>query len=280
MEQPQERFKPSLAHLYPVVLSLAITGGLGYIPASQNVQVQPIVGGDTLPTASISALYFVLALAVSATVMLLLVRKGKMSFLQRTVKIALVFVSFAVALWYSSILFSLAGGPLSDPLATAVLLVVSVIVAAAVGLLVFGGNKTLQILGVAVLSAMTGLFLGASIPLLTALILAGALVVYDTIAVFRGPIGALAKSVEVSDLPGAVFTYKELSIGMGDMVFYSLLATTALWNFGSLAFFTAAVGILAGTFLGFKALARYEMFPGLPFSLLLGLAGIGLAVLL
>ncbi len=127
---------------------------------------------------------------------------------------------------------------------------------------------------------MTGLFLGASIPWLTALILAGALVLYDTLAVFRGPIGALAKSVEVSDLPGAVFTYKELSIGMGDMVFYSLLATTALWNFGALAFFSAAVGILAGTFLGFKALARYEMFPGLPFSLLLGLAGIGLAILL
>lgn len=280
MEQPQERFKPSLAHLYPVILSLAITGGLGYFPASQNVQVQPIVGGDTLPTASVSALYFVLALAVSATVMLLLVRKGKMSFLQRTVKIALVFVSFAVALWYSSIIFSLAGSPLSDPLATGLLLVVSITVAAAVGLLVFGRNKTLQILGVALLSAMTGLFLGASIPWLTALILAGALVLYDTIAVFKGPIGALAKSVEVSDLPGAVFTYKELSIGMGDMVFYSLLATTALWNFGSLAFFTAAVGILAGTFLGFKALARYEMFPGLPFSLLLGLAGIGLAVLL
>jgi hypothetical protein len=260
--------------------SLAITGALGYLPASQNVVVQQIIGGDTLPTASVSALYFVLALAGSATVMLLLVRKGKMNFLQRAVKAALVFVSFAVALWYSSILFSLAGNPLSDPLATGVLLAVSVTTAAALGLLVFGGNKSLQLFGVALLSAMTGLFLGASIPWLTAIILAGALVLYDTIAVFRGPIGALAKTVEVSDLPGAVFTYKELSIGMGDMVFYSLLATTALWNFGLLAFISAAVGILAGTFLGFKALARYEMFPGLPFSLLLGLAGIGLVVLL
>ncbi len=280
MAEPQERFKPSIGHLYPVILSLAITGGLGYLPASQNVPVQQIIGGDTVPAASVSALYFVLALAGSATVMLLLVRKGKMNFLQRAVKGALVFVSFAVALWYSSILLFLAGNPLSDPLATGVLLVVSITTAAAIGLLVFGDNKSLQLLGVALLSAMTGLFLGASIPLLTALILAGALVLYDTLAVFKGPIGALAKSVEVSDLPGAVFTYKELSIGMGDMVFYSLLATTALWNFGLLAFISAAVGILAGTFLGFKALARYEMFPGLPFSLLLGLGGIALAVLL
>ena len=280
MAQPEERFKPTIAHLYPVILSLAITGALGYLPASQNVVVQQIIGGDTVPTASVSALYFVLTLAGSATVMLLLVRKGKMSFLQRAVKTALVFVCFAVALWYSSILFSLAGNPLPDPSATIVLLTVSIAVAAAVGLLVFGRNKNLQVLGVGLLSAMTGLFLGASIPWLTALILAGALVLYDTLAVFRGPIGALVKSVEVRDLPGAVFTYKELSIGMGDMVFYALLATTALWNFGALAFFSAAVGILAGTFLGFKALARYEMFPGLPFSLLLGLAGIGLAILL
>ncbi|TMI24300.1 hypothetical protein E6H36_08855 [Candidatus Bathyarchaeota archaeon] len=252
MAQPEERFKPTIAHLYPVILSLAITGALGYLPASQNVVVQQIIGGDTVPTASVSALYFVLTLAGSATVMLLLVRKGKMSFLQRAVKTALVFVCFAVALWYSSILFSLAGNPLPDPSATIVLLTVSIAVAAAVGLLVFGRNKNLQVLGVGLLSAMTGLFLGASIPWLTALILAGALVLYDTLAVFRGPIGALVKSVEV----------------------------TALWNFGALAFFSAAVGILAGTFLGFKALARYEMFPGLPFSLLLGLAGIGLAILL
>ena len=41
--------------------------------------------------------------------------------------------------------------------------------------------------------------------------------------------------------------------------------------------FGAAIGILAGTFLGFKALSKYEMFPGLPFSLLLGVAGMLLA---
>jgi presenilin-like A22 family membrane protease len=95
-------------------------------------------------------------------------------------------------------------------------------------------------------------------------------------------VGALAKTIEEGDLPGAVFTYGDLTIGMGDMVFYSLVATTALvyyhsGPFGVLPFLAAAAGILAGTYLGFKALSKYEMFPGLPFSLLLGVAGMLLA---
>jgi hypothetical protein len=70
-----------------------------------------------------------------------------------------------------------------------------------------------------------------------------------------------------------MYTYGELTIGMGDLVFYSLVATTAMVSFGLFSFFGAALGILAGSYLGFRALSRYEMFPGLPFSLLLGVAG-------
>ncbi|MBO0888945.1 hypothetical protein J2P12_07585, partial [Candidatus Bathyarchaeota archaeon] len=101
----------------------------------------------------------------------------------------------------------------------------------------------------------------------------GALVVYDIVAVFRGPVGALAKTVGTGDLPGAMYTYGDLTIGMGDLVFYSLVATMAMVTFNLWSFLGAGAGILAGTFLGFKALSKYEMFPGLPFSLLLGVAG-------
>ena len=141
------------------------------------------------------------------------------------------------------------------------------------GFFVFGKNSKRQLIGVVLLSALTGVFLGRNIDPLTALVLAGALVVYDIVAVFRGPVGALAKSMEAGDLPGAMFNYQELTIGMGDMVFYSLLAMTSLILYGPSSFVGAGLGILAGTFLGFKALRRFEMFPGLPFSLVLGIAG-------
>ncbi len=272
-------FKPRPGHLYPVILSLAITGLLGIPFAVSDVEVISVTPfqGDTYSGASLNALFFVIALASSASIMFLLVRRGKMGFLRGMIKAALVVVCFSVVFWYSTILFSLLGSPLGEPAASTSLLVVSLGVGLSLALLVFGKGSTRQLVGVVLVSGFTGLFLGASIPLLTALILAGALVVYDVVAVFRGPVGALAKTLEMGDLPGAVFNYKELTIGMGDMVFYSLVATTALLNFGVFPFFATGVGIIAGTFLGFKALQRFEMFPGLPFSLILGVAGMLLA---
>jgi presenilin-like A22 family membrane protease len=195
-----------------------------------------------------------------------------MRFIRRLIKGALVLVSFAVAFWYStSILASVVD--LSTNLWTLVSLLLSFGIAAAIGLTVFGKGQSRQLSGVTALGALTGVFLGYSVGPVTALVLVVALVVYDVVAVFRGPVGALAKAVEAGDLPGAMYTYGELTIGMGDLVFYSLVATTALVYFGLFSFFGAALGILAGSYLGFRALSRYEMFPGLPFSLLLGVAG-------
>jgi presenilin-like A22 family membrane protease len=274
--KPEERrFKPGLSHLYPVILSLGITGVLGYpilSPAIETTRVTPF-SGDTFSGASLNALYFVAALGITATAMLVLVRRGKLSLLKQFVKVAVVFVCFTVTLWYISIVLSLLPITISDSVALDVTLALSVAVALVLGYFVFGKGKNRQLAGVILLSSLTGVFLGRNIPTLTVLILSGALVIYDIVAVFRGPVGALARTMEVGDLPGAMFNYKELTIGMGDMVFYSLLAMTAEAGFGPLSFLGAGIGIVGGTFLGFKALQRYEMFPGLPFSLLLGIAG-------
>src|SRR3989442_1439619 len=178
-EEERRAFKPRPRHLYPVILSLAVTGILGYPISNQIVpqaQVTPFQG-DSLGSAGLNAVIFVIALGASATAMLLMIRRGKMKFIRSLIRAAVLVVSFAVAFWYaSSILFLIPNSP-SDPLATVILLGVSLGTAIAIGLTFFG----------------------------------------------------------------------------------------------------AAIGILAGTFLGFKALSKYEMFPGLPFSLLLGVAGMFLA---
>jgi hypothetical protein len=204
-----------------------------------------------------------------------------MGFIRSLIRAAVLIVSFAVAFWYAALILYLIPNTPSDPLATIILLGVSIGTAVAIGVTIFGRARKYQLIGVTLIGALTGIFLGYSIGPVTALVLVGALVIYDIVAVFRGPVGALAKTIGEGDLPGAVFTYGDLTIGMGDMVFYSLVATTALVYFGGIiSFFGAAIGILAGTFLGFKALSRYEMFPGLPFSLLLGVAGMLLASIL
>jgi presenilin-like A22 family membrane protease len=273
-ESESKVFKPRPRHLLPIVLGLFATGVLAYpisIVAPPQAQVTPF-DVNSVSGASLNALVFVFALGASASVMFLLIRRGRMRFIRRLVKVALIVVSFAVAFWYStSILASVVD--LSTDLWTIVSLILSVGIAAAIGFTIFAKGQTRQLAGVTALGALTGVFLGYSIGPVTALVLVGALVVYDIVAVFRGPVGALAKAVEAGDLPGAMYTYGELTIGMGDLVFYSLVGTTAMVFYGPLSFLGAALGILAGSYLGFRALSRFEMFPGLPFSLLLGVAG-------
>ena len=269
----KDAFRPRLVHFLPIALGLVATGILAYPLVSSGpppAQVT-VFSGSSLTNASLNATIFIIALAASATVMLLLIRRGRMGFIRRLIKGALVIVSFAVAFWYTASLLSID---------FSWILVISVAVAALIGLTVFGKGRIRQLFGVVVLSGLTGVFLGYSIPLITALVLVGALVVYDIVAVFKGPVGALAKTVEAGDLPGAMYSYGELTIGMGDLVFYSLVATTAMVGFGIISFFGAVIGILVGTYIGFRALSRFEMFPGLPFSLVLGVAGMLLFALL
>src|SRR6266571_8226765 len=130
--KPEARgFKPRFSHLYPVILSLGITGVLGYPLLSPAVEVTPVepFQGNTFSGASLNALYFVAALGISATLMLFLVRSGKLGVLRRLVKVDVVIVCFTVALWYSGVVFSLLGLSLDDAITFDILLAESLAVA-------------------------------------------------------------------------------------------------------------------------------------------------------
>src|SRR5713101_4111440 len=146
-------FKPRLSHLYPVILSLGITGILGYPLLSPSVEPTPVepFQGDTLSGASLNALYFVVALGVAATAMLFLVRRGKLRILRQLVKVAVGVVCFTVALWYSSIVYLLLGISLDDVIALAILLAISLAAATVLGFFVFGKGKRRQLTGVVLL---------------------------------------------------------------------------------------------------------------------------------
>jgi len=50
-----------------------------------------------------------------------------------------------------------------------------------------------------------------------------------------------------------------------------MLASNSMMNFGPIPFLGAAVGLVVGAYLGFKMLEGRDMFPGLPFAIILGL---------
>src|SRR2546428_2575324 len=145
-EEEHRAFKPRPRHLYPVILSLAVTGLLGYPISNQTVpqaQVTPFQG-DTLSSAGLNAVIFVIALGASATAMLLMVRRGRMKFIRSLIKAAVLIVSFAVAFWHASSIFFLIPNSPSDPLATIILLGVSLGTAVAIVLTIFGRARKHQ----------------------------------------------------------------------------------------------------------------------------------------
>ena len=74
-------------------------------------------------------------------------------------------------------------------------------------------------------------------------------------------------------LKGLSFSFKDIQMGLGDLVFYSMLSGSMLFNFGIVSYIVSIVGILFGAFLTFVMLEKKRIFPGLPFPVFLGLAG-------
>jgi len=108
------------------------------------------------------------------------------------------------------------------------------------------------------------------------------LAVYDIFAVYRGPVGKIAQS-GLDQLQGLSFSFKDIQMGLGDLVFYSMLTGAMIFGFPTsfLPVFASIIGIVAGSVITFYMLEKKGLFPGLPFPIFLGLTlGLGVGFLL
>ena len=96
------------------------------------------------------------------------------------------------------------------------------------------------------------------------------LALYDVIAVFRGPVGRIAKK-GLEHLPGASFTFRGIQVGLGDLVFYSMLVDRVFLSYGWATCLASMIGVLLGSLLSFRLVERVGMFPGLPLPIMFGL---------
>ncbi len=265
------KFKAKPSQLVPEALVIALAGALTYSLQSSSAPIVPItIFPETTSGVTLNASIFVVMMAATGTIMYLFIRFGLKRFVRYLINLALFALVFFLFTWYGTLYENYMPTFLSSTSLGWLLL--SVVGSAAVGLSIYKSKGVLHLAGIVILGGMTGTFLGVSIPTLTAIVLLLALAAYDLFAVYKGPIGKMAQSTELEEFTGAVFTYGDLTVGMGDMVFYSMLASISMMNFGLLPFGAAALGIMIGAYLGFKMLEGRDMFPGLPFAVILGLA--------
>jgi presenilin-like A22 family membrane protease len=268
IEKEQDKFKFQIVYLVPILASMLFGLGCAYLLSPQqpaSIPVTPIP--ETTPGAPFgNALYFVVLIAISATVFYFLLKRKSKNIIKALIIVALTTASLLLSVVYLSAI--LANFPILDNIW--VLIVLSVALAVLFDLAIFRFGSIARNVAVVAIGGALGIFFGFSIPLYSAVIILIFLAVYDVIAVYRGPVGKIAASSGLDQLQGLSFSFKDIQMGLGDLVFYSMLM--GVMFFSVLPTVMAIVGILAGSIVTFFALEKKGIFPGLPFPIMLGLA--------
>lgn len=266
-EASGEEFKAHPVYLAPILASLLVGFGCAYLLSSIPVPTYPVTPFPDTPSGSLSnAIYFVIIIAISATVFYLLLKWKSRKMITFLVGFALTAASMLLSVFYLSAVLSFI--PNWEILVLILAIAITVLVDAAIFKL--GGKAQNGV--VLILGGALGVFLAYSIPLWSAVLILVFLAVYDVIAVYKGPVGKIASS-GLDQLKGLSFSFRELQMGLGDLVFYSMLCGAMLLKIGWVSYVFSFVGIVAGSFVTFLLLEKKGIFPGLPVPILLGLVG-------
>ena len=265
-----EEFKAKPIYLIPIFASLMTGLGFSVLLLLRPIASLPVTPFPETPSGQFSnALYFVVLIAIAATVFYFLIKWKSRKLITFLIGFALTTASLLLSAFYLFALLS------SLPNWFFYVLVISIIVTAVFDIAIFRGSEAMRNLIVVLLGGALGVFLGWSIPLVSALLILAFLAVYDIIAVYKGPVGKIASS-GLDQLKGLSFSFKDIQMGLGDLVFYSMLCAVMLLNsdFGGIAPYVGSLaGVMVGSFFTFRILERKGVFPGLPLPIFLGIAG-------
>ena len=131
----------------------------------------------------------------------------------------------------------------------------------------------------AFIGAEVGSFFAETLSPWTALALPIAFSIYDIYAVFRGPLKSLIGTAPGIALVGMSIKAGEFTLGLGDIVFYTLLPSLALFQFGLAQSLYTILAIDAGMVITLFLLSKRRLLPGLPIPMLLGVLVVSARIL-
>ena len=266
----QDKFKFQMVYLVPILASLIFGLGCAYLLLPQQSEVIPVAPfPENTPSGPFgNAFYFVILLAVAATVFYILIKRRSKRIIKGIITVAMTTASLLLSMIYLSAVFAYfpSWSILVIPLSIAITIMFDIVI--------FRLGSIARNTAVICVGGALGIFFGFSIPLYSAVLILAFLAVYDVIAVYRGPVGKIAQT-GLDELQGLTFAFKDIQMGLGDLVFYSMLTGVMLFTFlpNILPYIMSVIGILVGSIITFFMLERKGIFPGLPFPIMLGLAG-------
>jgi presenilin-like A22 family membrane protease len=266
----EQKFKVSLIYLVPVLASIIFGLGCAWLLLPQQTSVVPVTPfpDDTASGPWGNAIYFVILIAVSATMFYFLLKRKSMKIIKALIVLAMTTASLLLSLVYLSAIFAYV------PFNTDFIVIgLTILIAVLFDLAIFKYTKARNAVVIGLGGAL-GVFFGFAIPLFSAILILIFLAVYDIIAVYRGPVGKIAQS-GLDQLSGLSYSFKDIQMGLGDLVFYSMLTGAMFFKFSAsfLPVLVSIVGICIGSIITLLMLEKRGVFPGLPFPIALGLAG-------
>jgi len=268
----QDRFRFEIIYLIPILTSIIIGLGCAYLLSPQQPATIPVtpLPQNTASGSFGNALYFVILVAVAATVFYLLLKRKSKRIIKGLIVVAMTTASLLLSLVYLAAILSY------FPSLNVLWIPLSIATTVLFDLAVFRFGSIARNAAVIVIGGALGIFFGFEIQLWTAVLILAFLAVYDVFAVYRGPVGKIAQSAGgLEDLQGLSYDFRDIQMGLGDLVFYSMLTGAMFFSFPTsvLPCLVSVVGILAGSIITFFMLERKGIFPGLPFPIMLGLLG-------
>ena len=271
----QDRFKFEFVYILPILASILFGLVCAFALLPQTVpptQVTPISPGT--PGADWgNAVYFLVLIAISATLFYILLKRNSKRIIKGLIIFALTTAALLLSIVYLIALseyFPIIGNWL-------IIILLSLFFTATFDLAIFRLGNVPRNAAVIIMGGALGMFFGyniAGISLWSAVLILIFLAIYDVFAVYKGPVGKIAQSSGLDQLQGLSFSFKEIQMGLGDLVFYSMLTGAMIFGFPNSLYpvIASIFGIMTGSVLTLYMLEKRGIFPGLPFPIIMGLA--------
>ena len=237
-----EKLKTTLVYLAPVLASLTFGLLCATLMAVTKTMLYPVApfSEDTLGFLGSfgNAIYFVVLVFVGATLLYFLMKRKNYKIITIVTTFALTTAIFMLSFVYLFIILSI----IDAPYATETTLIVSIIMTTLADYAIFRTSKLANIFILGIGGAL-GTFLGSAIPTISTILILSFLAMYDTFAVYRGPVGKIARG-GLDQFRGLSYSFRDMQMGLGDLTFYSMLSGHMLLNFGPVSCLASIIGVL------------------------------------
>ncbi len=274
----------------PIIVAIILAGVLAYITFySAGIQISAVPFSEEefgeISGALFNGIFFTVIAGVSSFLILFLVKKRGLNALRVILSVTFLFLGVVLIIFFGEGILVIFALPEES---TYILISIGGIIGFLLTYIFhsdkFSGrakNTVILIFGV-----LIGAFMGVIMPTWTTMMILAGISIWDIISVRRGPIKKIFQLLDPemqeleqqgtekpTEISPESFREASMEIGIGDIAFYSLLASHALISTDSvLVWGITTIGVLIGAMWTLRLIRRNKILPGLPLSIFIGIA--------